>query len=85
MHVWIVAHPTKMYKTNNGKYPVPTPYDISGSAHFRNKADNCITIWRDLEDEHKQVEIHVQKIRFREVGKIGQKNLGFNVTTGRYI
>ncbi len=84
VHVWIVAHPTKMYKDNNGKYPVPTPYDIAGSAHFRNKADNCISIWRDLLSENKEVEIHVQKVRFREVGKVGHRCLDFDITTGRY-
>ncbi len=84
VHVWIVAHPTKLYKDNNGKYPVPNPYDIAGSAHFRNKADNCITVWRDLLDEEKDVEIHVQKVRFREVGKVGLVKLCFDVVTGRY-
>ncbi len=84
VHVWIVAHPTKLYKDNNGRYPVPTPYDISGSAHFRNKADNCITVWRDLLDEDKEVELHVQKVRFREVGKVGLVKLSFDVVTGRY-
>jgi twinkle protein len=84
VHVWIVAHPTKLYKDNNGKYPVPTPYDISGSAHFRNKADNCLTVWRDLKNEEKEVEIHVQKVRFREVGKVGLAKFCFDVVTGKY-
>lgn len=82
--MWIVAHPTKMYKDSDGKYPIPTPYDIAGSAHFRNKADNCITVWRDLLDEERAVEIHIQKIRFREVGKVGKAELHYDVTTGRY-
>jgi twinkle protein len=84
VHIWIVAHPTKLYKDNNGKYPVPTPYDISGSAHFRNKADNCITVWRDLMNEEREVELHIQKVRFREVGKVGLVKLCFDVVTGRY-
>ncbi len=84
VHVWIVAHPTKMNKGSDDKYPVPTPYDISGSAHFRNKADNCITVWRDLLDEKRAVEVHVQKIRFREVGKVGMAELRYDVGTGKY-
>jgi len=84
VHVWLIAHPTKLYKDNNGKYPIPTPYDIAGSAHFRNKADNCLTVWRDLLDEDRAVEIHVQKIRFREVGKVGMSKLRYDVATGRY-
>jgi twinkle protein len=32
VHVWMVAHPQKLYRQDDGTYPVPTPYDISGSA-----------------------------------------------------
>ena len=84
VHVWLVAHPMKLQKDKTGKYPVPTPYDIAGSANFRNKADNCLTVWRDLADESKAVEIHVQKIRFRECGRLGVALLHFDKTTGRY-
>jgi twinkle protein len=85
IHTWLVAHPTKLYRNKNGEYPVPTLYDISGSAHFRNKADNGIVLWRDLNDPAKQaVEVHVQKIRFREVGKIGGCELKYVPATGAY-
>ncbi len=30
VHVWIVAHPTKLRKNDDGSYPVPRLYDISG-------------------------------------------------------
>lgn len=84
LHVWIVAHPTKLLKGKDGKYPVPNPYDIAGSASFRSKADNCIAIWRELLDESKAVQIHIQKVRFREVGKIGMATLSYDIATGRY-
>jgi twinkle protein len=71
VHVWVVAHPAKMYRDKEGKYPVPTLYDINGSAHFRNKADNGIVVWRNLGETDDPVEVHIQKIRFREVGKLG--------------
>jgi twinkle protein len=45
VHVWLVAHPAKLFKEANGKYPVPGPYDVSGSAHWRNKADCCLAVW----------------------------------------
>ena len=85
VHVWLVAHPTKMERDKNGKRPVPTPYDVSGSAHFYNKADNCITVWRDpLEEEVKHTEIHIQKIRFKNVGSVGRADLKYDRVTGRY-
>ena len=84
VHVWLVAHPAKLRREAGG-YPVPSPYDISGSAHWRNKADNCLTVYRDLEDPDSQaVQIHVQKVRFREIGKVGLAELAYNHLVGTY-
>ena len=87
MHVVIVAHPTKLRKDKNGSYPVPTPYDISGSAHWRNKADNAISVYRPNMTDYKDpsFEIHVQKIRFIEVGRVGKADLRYDYITGRYL
>jgi twinkle protein len=85
VHVWLVAHPQKLQRDKAGKRPVPAPYDVSGSAHWYNKADNCVTVYRDVQDGSKDVEIHVQKIRFREVGKPGLAILKFDRVTGRYF
>ena len=85
VHVWLVAHPAKLFKEANGKYPVPTPYDVSGSAHWRNKADNCLAVWRDQMDERGVVEIHVQKIRHKITGRIGRHELRYDPITGRYF
>ena len=84
VHVWVVAHPTKLQKDQDGCYPVPTPYDVSGSAHWRNKADNCITVHRDQAENSDLVEIHVQKIRKKMNGKIGRADLRYNIVTGQY-
>ena len=86
VHVWIVAHPTKLKKEDDGTYPVPTPYDIAGAAHWRNKADNAITIHRPNMLDHKDrtVEVHVQKVRFKEIGKVGCATLKYDWITGRY-
>jgi len=84
--VWIglIAHPTKMYRDKEGKYPVPTLYDVSGSAAFFNKADNGIVIWRDKGDEARPVEVHVQKVRHQEIGGLGTAYFRHDKTTGRY-
>jgi twinkle protein len=84
VHVWMVAHPQKLYRQDDGTYPVPTPYDISGSAHWRNKADNCLTVWRDEANTSGEVVLYVQKVRFREVGKVGAIPLRWNKVNGRY-
>lgn len=85
VHLWIVAHPTKLEKDKSGNYPVPTPYDVAGSAHWRNKADNCITIWRDHAANTDQVEIHVQKVRKKSVGRVGMVTLRYARATGNYF
>jgi len=83
-HCWLVAHPKQLLKhPKTGEYPIPRPYDISGSAHWYNKADNCITVWRS-EDDTEDVEIHIQKVKFRHVGKKGIVPLSFNCATGTY-
>ena len=88
-HLWIVAHPAKLMKDRDGNRPVPSPYDISGSAHWFNKADNCITVWRDVKAErgnpkYGEVEIHIQKVRFKHMGRPGLALLRYDNTTGRY-
>jgi twinkle protein len=85
VHVWIVIHPSKLYRDNKGKYPVPTLYDCAGSAHWRNKADNGIVVWRDLsEPDSAEVQIHVQKIRFRQVGRRGMARLYYEPVCATY-
>jgi twinkle protein len=84
-HVWLVAHPTKIPKDpKDGKRGVPTPYDISGSAHWYNKADNIITVHRPSLDSQ-DVEIHVQKVRFKRIGHQGLATIKYDKVTGRYF
>lgn len=83
--VFVVAHPKSLSKDANGNYPVPNPYDISGSANWRNKADNCLAVWRDLADDTQPVSIHVQKIKFKICGKLGVAQLRYDKVTGRYL
>jgi hypothetical protein len=83
-HLWLVAHPTKIQKDKDGKYPVPTLYDAAGSANFRNKSDNGLVIHRDLAQPHTPTQVHVQKVRFREVGRVGLAELYFDGNTGKF-
>lgn len=84
VHPIMVAHPAKMQRGKDGKYPVPTLYDISGSAQWYNMSDNGIVIYRDRDSDDNLTEVHIQKIRFREVGHTGMVRLGFDRPTGRF-
>jgi twinkle protein len=83
VHFVIVAHPTKMRRNEDGSEPVPSLWDIAGSAHFRNKADIGVTIWRDLQAQDNTVEIHVTKMRFSDMGKLGSVTFGYEPSCKR--
>lgn len=86
IHVFMVAHPRILHRDKDGKRPVPTPYDVSGSAHWFNKADNCICVWRDTNPEIRtqEVKIYVQKVRFKNCGRVGEVALNYDRVTGCY-
>lgn len=84
--VYLVAHPKKMHREAGGDIPIPTGYDISGSAHFFNVADSGITISREVGDETlNEGEARTSlsrvtnwKTRFDWLGSIGSCNLAYN-------
>ena len=86
VHVWLVAHPQKLRRDDMGKLPVPRPDSISGSQNWWNKADNAITVWREFDELsiNRAVDIHIQKIRFKHIGRIGLVTLDYDRITGRY-
>lgn len=84
VHVWIVAHPQKI-RREDGKLPVPRPDMIAGSQHWWNKADCAVTVWRNMDEPDDQhVDIHIQKIRFKHIGRPGVVTLRYDRITGRY-
>lgn len=96
-HFWLVAHPTKLRKVEKrfnadadeaemmkSVYPMPTLYDISGSAHFYNKCDVGIVVHRDKHNTQNITQIAIQKIRFRHTGQVGDTMLRFDWKNGRF-
>lgn len=81
----LVAHPTKMQvnvdEKKNKSYDIPNLYSINGSSHFYNKADFGLTVYRTPQDD---VQIHVQKVKFRHLGHTGMVLFRNNVSNGRY-
>lgn len=84
VHVFLVAHPTKLYRGKDGAYPIPTLYDISGSSHFRNKADMGVVIHRESYAHGAPTTVYVQKVRFAESGRMGSAVLYYDSLTGHY-
>jgi twinkle protein len=77
----LVAHPTKMQKSE-GVYEVPNLYSINGSSHFYNKADYGVTVYRVQSTD--DVQIHIQKVKFRHLGHTGMVEFRNNHNNGRY-
>lgn len=86
VNIWIVAHPAKLYPppARPGERTTIMPpglYDISGSAHWGNKADIGITVHTNDD----RTDILVTKARFSRWGRRGTKaTIEFHKPTGLY-
>lgn len=82
--LFIVVHPTKLYKEKGTEtYSVPTLYDVSGSAHWYNKADNGIVVYRDFIND--VTEVFVKKVKFKNYGEIGGVSFKYQKDSGNYV
>ena len=87
VHIILIAHPRKMMKSLDGNYEIPTAYDISGSAHFYNVADNIMSIYREFMDSHSDYSVthaHIQKVKTKYSGQIGSSKFQFDKLTQRF-
>lgn len=88
IHIFLVAHPVKMGKDENGDWQIPTLYSINGSSHFYNQTDNGLSVYRIFPDDEQQkpdmTQIHVQKVKFKHLGMIGKSDFQYNTNNGRY-
>jgi hypothetical protein len=53
-------------------------------ANWANKADLGVVVHRDPNQDPTKTEIHVRKVRFKSVGKVGFVALRWDPVTGRY-
>lgn len=79
--VCLVAHPTKIRKDKDHD-GIPTMYDVSGSAHFLNKTDYGIVVYRDFDNDYTLIK--VEKVKSRFLGHKGDAFFKFNINNGRY-
>ena len=67
--VFVVAHPTKMYKDKDGKMEEPTMYNIKGGGEWYDASYHGLLIHRDY--ENKTVKAKVLKVKFQNLGENG--------------
>jgi twinkle protein len=67
--VFIVAHPTKMYKGSDGKIEEPTMYNIKGGGEWYDASYHGLLVHRDY--EAKTTKVKVLKVKFQNLGENG--------------
>lgn len=88
--IFLVAHPTKMQKNEKtGVYNIPTLYDVSGSADFRNQTHDGFTIYRNFGDTNLGTEDGTDfinmKTKFSFQGEINKQiSFNYHLPSGRY-
>ena len=65
--VFVVAHPTKMYKDKDGKIEEPTMYSIKGGGEWYDASYHGLLVHRDY--ENKTVKCKVLKVKFQNLGE----------------
>ena len=81
--IFLVMHPTKMTKLENGLYPVCDLYNCKGASEIFDKSDIGLTIWRNEQDDY--AEMHITKVKFRHLGEKGHTSFKFNINNGRFV
>ncbi len=67
--VFIVAHPTKMYKNSDGKIEEPTMYNIKGGGEWYDASYHGLLVHRDY--DAKNTKVKVLKVKFQNLGENG--------------
>jgi twinkle protein len=70
--VFIVAHPTKMYKDKDGKIEEPTMYNIKGGGEWYDASYHGLLVHRDY--ENRTVKCKVLKVKFQNLGENGAES-----------
>ena len=85
IHIMILAHPAKPdAKIANS---APTAYSIAGSAHWYNKPDHIMALWRpkftnDDGSRNTESKLTIWKTRYEELGYPRVMDMTYNVDNG---
>ena len=69
---FIVAHPTKMYKNQEGKIEEPTMYNIKGGGEWYDASYHGLLVHRDYEE--RTTKVKVLKVKFQNLGENGAES-----------
>lgn len=81
-HMLLAVHPAKMMRDKDGKRPMPTGYDAADSAHFVNRPDAGLTIYRKSREATK---IGCWKCRYEGIiGGLGTASFRYDENAARF-
>jgi twinkle protein len=81
VHLIVAAHPAKQRRDDNGGFAIPHLYDIADSAHWYNKPDVGLVVWRDKA----RTIVRVAKSRYHDqIGKPGDVEVIFDPESNHY-
>jgi twinkle protein len=77
--IFLIAHPTKMKKKEDGTYDEPSLYDVSGSADFRNQTHDGFCIYRFFGNNTNSgyTTFRNNKVKYNFQGEIGDSETFF--------
>ena len=82
--VIVVAHPTKMYKGQDGKIEEPNMYNIKGGGEWYDASYHGLLVHRDF--DAKTVKVKVLKVKFQNLGENGaEAHFTWESKSGTYI
>ena len=80
---FLVAHPVKLKKNDDGQYPIPSFYDVKGGGEMYDMSPNGLAVHRDY--TRKTTIIKVLKVKFQFQGENnGECELKWDPGSGRY-
>ena len=82
--VVVVAHPTKMYKRDDGTMDEPTMYNIKGGGEWYDASYHGLLVHRDYTNN--SVKVKVLKVKFQNLGENqAESHFKWNHASGDYI
>jgi twinkle protein len=85
VHVAVAVHPTKQQRDENGGFKIPSLYDLADSAHWYNKPDAGLIIWRGTIKGNATTIIRIAKSKYHDqIGEPGDVEVSFDKESNRY-
>lgn len=86
MHSFIIIHPKNpdRKQVTDGMVSKPTVYDLMGGSEWNNNGKNIIVVHKNTKQNHEPYTIHVDKVKPKFYGKLGNFQIHMDWATQRF-